>query len=440
MAIAVVVAVAIGLIGGQVLPDYDASYALIWGRDIFHGRIPDYTLAFRPAGHPLTTLVGVIGAPLGREGAAELLRWVALLGAGAFVASAFRLGQVLFGTVAGAVAALLLFTRAPLWGFSELAFMDAWAAAFVVWAAVLEARTPRRGAPVFVLLALAGLLRPEVWLFAAAYWVWIATGSRARALRLIPLAALAPLVWTAWDLVTAHSLLGSVTTSEGVPVSTSSGGHGLGRVPDALARFVGGFMRPPELIAAAAGAVMLVLAPRRRAAVPAALVVLNVITFAIVALRQGPLEQRYLLVAAGAALVFSAYAIARGAPRPVAWLLALACLAYAPIDIARLGDVRGQVRTADAVYSDLRDVVEGDAHRCTLSGYVHVPDVRLRPFVAYWGEVAPARVGTGPSGTGAVVPLNALARELSSRSLPADPDAVSPRGRSWQLAGPCARQ
>jgi hypothetical protein len=454
VAIAVVVALAIGLIAGHVLPDYDATYALIWGSDIFHGRIPDYSLPFRPAGHPLTTLVGVIGAPFGREGAAELLRWVALLGAGAFVASAFRLGRVLFGTAAGVVVALLLFTRSPLWGFSELAFMDAWAAAFVVWAAALEARTPRRGAPVFVLLALAGLLRPEVWVFAVAYWVWIAIGSRSRALRLIPLAALAPLVWIAWDLATAHSFLGSVSTSEGLPVATSAGGHGLGRVPDALARFIGGFMRPPEAAAAVAGAAMLALAaggraarpatrlavPAGRVAIPVALVALNVITFAIVAYRKGPLEQRYLLVAAGVLLVLSAYAIARGAPRPLGWLLALACLAYAPVDVARLGDVRAQVRTADAVYSDLRDVIEARAGRCTLSGYVHVPDVRLRPLVAYWGGIPPARVGTDARGSADVVALNALARELSSRSLPADPDASPPRGRSWRLAGPCARQ
>ena len=32
----------------------------------------------------------------------------------------------------------------------------------------------RRGAPVLVLLAAAGLLRPEVWLYAAAYWAWVA--------------------------------------------------------------------------------------------------------------------------------------------------------------------------------------------------------------------------------------------------------------------------
>jgi len=435
------VAVAIGLIGGHAPPDYDASFALIWGRDIAHGMTPDYSLPFRPAGHPLTTFVGVIGAPLGRDGAAELLRWVALLGAGAFVAAVFRLGQVLFGTAVGALAAVVLFTRAPLWGFSLLSFTDAWAAAFVVWAAVLEARTPRRGAPVFVLLGLAGLLRPEAWLFAAAYWVWIAIGSPSRALKLVPLVALGPLAWIVWDLATAGSFLSSVGTANGIPVAISSSGHGTGRTPDALARFVGGFVRPPELVAAVVGAVMLLRAGWRKAALPAALLVLNVVAFTIVAERGGPIEQRYLLVAAAMVLLSAAYAIADGRPRVVGIILALACLAYVPVDVGRIVDLRNQVRTADSVYSELRDLLEAPSARCALRGRVQVKDVRLRPFVAYWGKIPPERVDFGPGGTGAVIALDPLAIELSSRSLPKATSGNSNADHPhWRLAGACARQ
>jgi hypothetical protein len=450
-----VVALAIGLIGGHGLPDYDATFALIWGRDIAHGHAPDYSLPFRPAGHPLTTLVALVGEPLGRHAAAELLRWVALLGAGAFVASVFRLGQALSGTAAGVVAAVLLATRSPLWGFSELAFMDAWAAALVVWAGVLEARAPRRGAPVFVLLGLAGLVRPDVWLFAAAYWLWIAVDSRARALRLVPLAALAPLVWLVWDLATAQTFLASIHTDEGLPAATSSGGHGLGRVPSALARFVGGFARPPELVAAVAGLAF----AWRRSALPIALIVLNALAFAIVAAGNGPLEQRYLLVASAMVLVLAGSAVAQalgaphpaGAPHPRASAArgpariagaacALACVAYAPVDIGRLADLRDQVRVSNRVYSDLRDVVQDPATRCTLRGRVHVDDVRLRPFVAYWGAIPEQRVDTGPAGTGTLVALDPVARELSSRSLPASPDARPKSPPLWRLDGPCARQ
>jgi hypothetical protein len=442
VAIAVGTAVAIGVIGGHSLPDYDATFALIWGRDIAHLNQPDYSLPFRPAGHPLTTLVALVGRPLGDEGAAEFMRWVALLGAGAFVAAVFRFGQAAFGTAAGVVAAVLLATRSPIWGFSQLVFMDAWAAAFVVWAGLLELRTPRRGAPVFVLLALAGLLRPEVWLFAGAYWVWIAIDDRDRAARLLPLAFLAPIAWGTWDLLTVQDFLGSVSTKEGLPTAGSTGGHGLGRAPGALARFVGGFVRPPEMVAAAVG---LVLVWRARlwwqAAVPIALAALNVFTFVLVAQRRGPLEQRYLLVAAGMVLVFAGFAIAQAfavaQPRMVriaGAALVIACLAYTPIDVRRLDDLHDQLSVADSVYSDLRDRVED----CDFPGPVHVADVRLRPQIAYWADVGPADVGTEPAAA-RVEPVGPVATELSSRSLPSDPDVNAGTPPFWRLAG-CARQ
>jgi hypothetical protein len=404
------------------------------------------------------------------------------------VASVFRFGQVLFGTIAGALAAVLVATRSPLWGFSELGFMDAWAAAFVVWAALLELRSPRRGPPVFVLLGLAGLLRPEVWLFAAAYWLWIASGSLSRAVRLLPLAALGPLAWIAWDLATAQTFLGSVGTAEGLPVATSSGGHGISRAPSALVRDIGGFMRPPEVIAAVAGFALVCWVNWRRAAMPVVLIVLNVLAFAIVAERGGPIEQRYLLVAAGMLLVFAGYALAQAVPTAVrepqpaanphgplqaptgpaphgalhppaapaphgatdprlgritrlaGALLAVACIAYAPIDIRRIADLRDQVQVSDDVYSDLRTVVEAPGTRCTLAGHVHVDDVRLRPSIAYWGAIPLERIDTEPGGSGTLVALDPVARELSSRSLPADPHAQPKRPPLWRLDGSCARQ
>ena len=41
-----------------------------------------------------------------------------------------------------------------------------------MWAAALEAERPRRGTVVFVLLACAGLMRPEAWLLSGLYWLW----------------------------------------------------------------------------------------------------------------------------------------------------------------------------------------------------------------------------------------------------------------------------
>jgi hypothetical protein len=455
------------VIAGHSFPDYDTTFALIWGHDLAHGHGPDYGLPLRPGGHPLTTVTATILSILGRRGAAEAMRWLVLLGAGALVAGVFRLGQALFGTAVGALAAVLLFTRTPLWGFSVLGYMDVPAAALVVWAAVLEVRRPRRGASVLVLLVLAGLVRPEPWLLAGAYWIWLAWGgSWRRALRLAPLVVAAPMLWIAFDAATTQTFLGSVRTKAGAPVGPSAGGHGLHDAPRALARFLGGFVRPPEAIAAALGAAIALARVRDRPLmlVPLAVLAINVLGFLLIAKSGGALEQRYLFPAAVMAILLAAYAALgwlsdpgrrrRPVWRAVGVLGAVAFVAYLPVDADRLHDLRSRVVAADESYSDLRDAVRAPAARCAFAGRVGIPSGRLRPFVAYWGEVPLGRVSyTDPPATGEIQATSSLALELSSRSLPSATDEApvspssSPRGfgvvahrGGWQLAGPCARQ
>jgi hypothetical protein len=67
-----------------------------------------------------------------------------------------------------------------------------------------------------------------------------------------------------------------------------------------------------------------------------------------------------------------------------------------------------------------------------------VPDVRLRPFIAYWASVPLERIGTEPGGTGEVSATNPLAQELVSRSLPGTTGAVP--AHSWRLTGQCEAQ
>jgi hypothetical protein len=455
------------VVAGHSFPDYDTTFALIWGHDLAHGHGPDYGLPLRPGGHPLTTVVATVLSVLGRSGAAEAMRWLVLLGAGALVAGVFRLGQALFGTAVGVLAALLLFTRTPVWGFSLLGYMDVPAAALIVWAAVLEVRRPRRGASVLVLLALAGLVRPEPWLMAGAYWIWLGWGgSWARALRLAPLVVAAPVLWIAFDAAATQTFLGSVRTKAGAPVGPSAGGHGLHDAPRALARFLGGFVRPPEGVAAALGVAIALARVRARplVLVPLAVLAINVLGFVLIAQSGGALEQRYLFPAAAMLILFAAYAALGWLGDPVprlrpAWraagvLCAVAFVAYLPVDGDRLHDLRTRVVAADESYSELRDIVRRPAARCALAGRVRIPNARLRPFVAYWGEVPLGRVSyTDPPATGEIQATDSIALQVSARSLPSDPrDAPSSpqpsppgfgvvaRDGGWQLAGPCARQ
>jgi hypothetical protein len=439
-----------GVIAGHSFPDYDTTFALIWGHDLAHGHAIDYGIPLRPGGHPLTTAVATVLSVLGRDGAAETMRWLVLLGAGALVAGVFRLGQALFGTLVGALAAVLLFTRTPVWGFSLLGYFDVPTATLVVWAAVLEVRRPRRGASVLVLLALAGLVRPEPWLMAGAYWIWLGWGgSWVRALRLAPLVVAGPVLWIAWDAVTSHTYLGSIHTKAGAPVGPSAGGHGLGDAPRAATRFLGGFVRPPEAVAAAIG-VALALArvrERPRVLIPLGVLAVNLLGFALIAKSGGALEQRYLFPAAAMLVLFAAYAALgwlddpdarmRPAWRIAGVLCAVAFLAYLPVDANRLHDLRTRVVAANGAYSQLRDVVQQPVAACAFAGRVQVPDARLRPFVAYWAGEPLERVPYEPPAGSAIVATSPLAKEVSSKSLP----SISTKGKgTWRLETSCARQ
>ena len=58
--------------------------------------------------------------------------------------------------------------RDALLGYQDTAF-----AVLILGAVLLEARRPRRGAPVLVLLVLAGLMRPEAWVLGGLYVLWM---------------------------------------------------------------------------------------------------------------------------------------------------------------------------------------------------------------------------------------------------------------------------
>src|SRR5436305_3864090 len=170
-------AVASGLAGlaifaffGRTFLNYATFYALVWGGDLAHGRTPDYRVPVAPTPHPLAVLAGEAASLLGDAGEAAMLALV-IFALGALVVGVFRLGEQLFNRPVGILAALIVATRVPLLNYGIRGYVDIVEIAFVVWAAVLEARSPRRGGRVLVLLALAVPLRAEAWLYAGADWL-----------------------------------------------------------------------------------------------------------------------------------------------------------------------------------------------------------------------------------------------------------------------------
>jgi hypothetical protein len=149
-------------------PNYDTIYALVWGRELAHGMSPDYGAALPPTPHPLADLLGLVTTPLG-DGAITVTMVVAYLSLGLIGYLVYRLGSRWFDRPIGAVAALIVLTRAPYLSNGLRAYVDLPYIALVLGALLIETKRPRAGWPVLALLALAGLLRPEAWLFSLAY-------------------------------------------------------------------------------------------------------------------------------------------------------------------------------------------------------------------------------------------------------------------------------
>ncbi len=153
-------------------PNYDTIYALVWGRELAHGTSPDYGAALPPTPHPLADLVGMVATPLG-GGAVGVTMVIAYLSLGLVAYLVYRLGSLWFDRPIGAVAAVFVLTRAPFLSNGLRAYVDLPYIALVLGALVIETKRPKAGWPVLALLALAGLLRPEAWLFSVAYLAYL---------------------------------------------------------------------------------------------------------------------------------------------------------------------------------------------------------------------------------------------------------------------------
>jgi hypothetical protein len=465
---AVVVAAGVWLLFGHAFLNYDTFYALVWGEELLSGELPQYEVPVAPTPHPLATLAGALVSPLG-DGAEDVLLAAGFLALGFLAVGLFRLGEELYAWPVGLLAAAIVLTRVPILNFGVRGYVDLPTVALIVWAAVLEARRRRCGTPVLVLLGLAGLLRPEAWLFAAAYWLWLAPplawGAR---LRYAALAAAAPLVWALSDLAVAGDPLWSLNgTSELAETLERKTGFDIVEV---LPRRLGEILRLPELLAAVAGFVAGMAWLRERMWLPLALILLNGVAFAGFAAAGLPLLGRYLFLAASVLALWAGLAafgwraLALSNPLRRRWrpagfgVLALLLLAFVvPLggdsQLERIDALRDDIGNRDRIQADLRSLVDEPAARRALErcGEVFVPNHRPVPLIAYWtgrrpGDVISAQL-VRPGGRGTfLAPANPEVERLSILD-PKDPkrfDAEVPghyelvaRNRSWLLYAGC---
>jgi hypothetical protein len=437
-------AVALRLLTSNGLVNYDTLYSLVWGRQLAHGELPDLEVAIAPTPHPLATLGGMLLSPLSSvrvDGLHGELAAVAVVGL-AYVSLAllgwvvFALGRAWFNVAAGVLAATIVLTRVPVLDFGARAYVDIPYLVLVLGALLVETRRPRAGTPVLALLALAGLLRPEAWLFSFAYVAWllapaVRAGSRpadsadtspgrpgevrpAAAWRdaapLLALAASGPLLWCLHDLLIAGDPLHSLTgTRENAAVLGRV--TGLDNVALTMPRRIGEILREPVLLAAAGGGLLALAWHRdRRMRLAFAAGVLAVAAFCVLAAAGLPIITRYVLLPAALLAIFAGAGVfgwrdlPRG-PQRTWWArfsaLAIVVLAlYVPHQVARIERLGNALETQEGIQADLGDIVRDGVPCDPLA----VPNRRPIPLLALWLERDPrtivdAQAGVPPRGT-----------------------------------------
>jgi len=391
-------------------PNYDTIYALVWGRELAHGVSPDYGSALPPTPHPLTDLIGLVTTPLG-DGAITVTMVVAYASLGLIGYFVYRLGSLWFDRWIGAVAAAIVLTRAPFLSNGLRAYIDLPYIALCLAALTVEAKRPRAGWPVLALLVPAGLLRPEAWLFAGVYWLWLTVDVRPPRWRgerstrelawLAALAAAGPILWLLFDGITTGNFLYSLT---GTQETVEALKRHTGPVDVLLygPRALGEVLQWPGMVGALGGVVLGFAFLRRRSALGIAAAVLALGAFALLGAAGLAIIARYTMLAAAILSIFVALALLgwrllepghrwRRAWQLFAGLVALMFVVWLPnqwdLDSRVDTDLTNQAR----IESDLTDLVDAGAFE-PLCGKVAVPNHRAIPRLAFGLDVKPTRI------------------------------------------------
>lgn len=381
------------------LNNYDTAYSLLWGRDLVGGQLPDYSVGLAPTPHPLATLFGAaLSLPGGgSEPASQGAVWVwmtfaylSLLVLGTLV---FALGRAWFGTAAGLLAALIVLTREPVLSYGLRAYVDIPYICLLLGALLLETRNRRAGTPVLILIMLAGLLRPEAWLFAIVYGAWLWHGGKLRPVH-IALVFAAPVLWALSDLAVSGDPFHSLT-------GTREGAKELGRktgpvnVVKLTPRRIGEVVREPVLLAAIGGLGFTLWRMPRRAALGFVALIAALVAFALLGSAGLSIITRYLLLPATLLAIFAGAGIfgflklERGDKARPWWegfavVAVLAMFVFVPSQVSRLHKLDNALDRQNAILTELGGFFEGNPsevpHGCrplTLANRRAVPQVAL---------------------------------------------------------------
>ena len=384
-------------------PNYDSYFHLNWGRELLDGQLPNLEAYAAPTQHPLF-IVGCAALELLFGGAADrALVVLCVLSLVVLVGGVYRVGAACFGTGPALAAAVFTGSSFAFLLYAVRGYVDMPFLALVLVAAAMEAERPGRGRAVSAVLAVAGLLRPEAWILAGLYWLWLVCGSprthqggqtplmRWR-LDLLALAVVAPALWALSDLVITGDPLYSLNATSALAEELGRE-RGIANVPGNFVAFLADTARPPVFAAALLGAVLAFRARARLHAlhVPLALFAAGTATFVGTGVAGLSILPRYLTVPAVALCLLAGYAVLGfttlppGRPRTLwqrgavgAALLGVAFLVLKAGSFAALArELRFIERTHLAVVAAAQDPRVRQCRPVTLPTYRLIPDLRF---------------------------------------------------------------
>ncbi len=416
-------AVLLRVVSGVGFVNYDTLYALVWGRELTAGSAPQYGIPFAPTPHPLLQILGIVLSPLPARGTLDVTIALAFLALAACGWAVYRLGALWFNRPTGAVAAILLLTSVPVLSYGVRAYVDVPYLLLVLAALIVETRRPRAAAPVLVLLALAGLMRPEAWVFSGLYWLYLALPGRVpgrlgartgwgraahgkplpagRLARLALLVLAAPLVWVGSDWLITGRPLWSLTNTRHTAHALDRK-TGIADVPEWIPRRIGEILGPAALAGAAIGGILALLWLRPRTLAAAIVGVVAMGVFALLASAGLPINTRYAFLPGAILCIFCAAALCgwleldRTDPHRRTWialgaLVLVALLATAPSQYRTNHKELHALARQQQIQDDLVALVRHGtiAARCEPVG---VPNHAPIPLLALWLDSSPAQV------------------------------------------------
>src|SRR3954466_15241018 len=377
-----------GFVVYPTFPNYDSYYSLLWGREVLHGTLPSFDAYRAPTEHPLAIAFGAVLSLVGDD-ADRIMVGATFASFVVLAAGMYRLGRASFTWIVGLVAAALLCTRFDFPFLAARAYIDIPYLALIVWAVALEAERPRRGTPVFVLIAAAGLLRPEAWLLSGLYWLWcFLPATWPQRVRYTALAAIGPVVWPAVDWIVTGDPVFSLTHTSGLAEELGRT-RGLSEIPAATVQFLKSLDKVPVFYAGVLGLVLALVLVPRRVRWPLAMLVIGMGTFVLVGLAGLSVIDRYLLVPSLMVMVFAAvtlggWSMLRAGKLRTAWAVAaLAVTLYGALFTATHvnfstfdNELRFRGQSHAALEALFRNPKVRAAMRC---GPVSVPNHKLVP-------------------------------------------------------------